>query len=313
MWVPSDKQADVAQKLRAFNTTEFSRWRSSDGKKGPMEPTSFKTNEVLEFHQLTVDTYKYATYGEINPAIFQIVTFPFLYGVMYGDYGHGAVFLLLGIVLCLGENSIRKNPDMEGILVTRYFWLMMGFFSCYMGLIYNEFFSIPQDFFGTCFDYKAYDEGSEQPRVPYTDGDRTECVYPFGLDPAWRISGNTLTFTNNIKEKLAVIIAYFHLNFGMVLNALNLIYFGEYKKLIFDVFTGFFIFLGLIGYMIVLIYAKWWYPVYSYDAIPKEIPDEELSISTSPSIIVVVIGDIMGLTGLSDPNPDWSQWFSGQQ
>lgn len=273
-----------------------------------MEPTSFKTNEVLEFHQLTVDTYKYATYGEINPAIFQIVTFPFLYGVMYGDWGHGAVFLLLGIVLCLGEGSIRKNPAMEGILVTRYFWLMMGFFSCYMGLIYNEFFSVPQDFFGTCYDYAKYDGI----RVPPKGGEETECVYAFGLDPAWRISSSTLTFTNNIKEKLAVIIAYFHLNFGMVLNALNCIYFGEYKKLIFDIFTGFFIFLGLIGYMIVLIYAKWWYPVYAYKD-PFPIDEKELSLSTSPSIIVVVINDVMGITGLADPNELWSQWFPGQQ
>jgi len=29
---------------------------------------------------------------------------------------------------------------------------MMGFFSVYMGLIYNEFFAIPYDWFGTCYD-----------------------------------------------------------------------------------------------------------------------------------------------------------------
>ena len=38
-----------------------------------------------------------------------------------------------------------------------------------------------------------------------------------------------------------------------------------------------------------------------------------LSISTSPSIIVVVINDVMGITGLAEPNALWSQWFSGQQ
>ena len=73
-----------------------------------------------------------------------------------------------------------------------------------------------------------------------------------------------LSVTNNIKEKLSVIIAYFHLNFGIVCKALNMIYFGKWQKLIFDVFTGFWIFLGLIGYMIVLIYVKWWYMVDPY-------------------------------------------------
>lgn len=221
--------------------------------------------------------YKFATYGEINPAIFQVVTFPFLYGVMYGDYGHGAVFFALGAVLVLFEKKIRTIPGMEGILVTRYFWLMMGFFSCYMGLMYNEFFAIPNDWFGSCYDMDAFAAAPEPKplRIAPNGGDpntgienHPTCVYPFGLDPAWRWATKSLTFTNNIKEKLSVIIAYFHLNFGIVLNALNAVYFGQYKKLFFDIFTGVFIFLGLIGYMIVLIYAKWWYPIYSYDDAP---------------------------------------------
>ena len=282
LWVCQDKEAMLNDKLSEFSETELRKYRAPEGTKGPMKPTSFKSNEVLEFHQATVDMYKYATHGEINPAIFQIVTFPFLYGVMYGDYGHGAVFLLLGIVLCLMEPKLKNNPSMAGILKTRYFWLMMGFFACYMGMIYNEFFAIPQDWFGSCYDIDSYNPtqlqaDGKQLRIAPKAGDpqlgdkhthKDHCVYPFGLDPAWRWTTNSLTFTNNIKEKLSVIIAYFHLNFGIVLNALNAIHFGEYKKLIFDIGTGIFIFLGLIGYMIVLIYAKWWYPVWAYDDPP---------------------------------------------
>ena len=32
---------------------------------------------------------------------------------------------------------------------------MMGFFSCYNGLLYNEFFAIPNDWFGSCYDITA--------------------------------------------------------------------------------------------------------------------------------------------------------------
>lgn len=156
MWIPSEKQGIVAQKLQEFSTTEFTRWRDANGK-GPIPPSSFKTNDMLEFHQITVDTYKYATYGEINPAIFQVITFPFFFAVMYGDMGHGSLFLLLGIILCLFEGQLRKMPAMKGLLVTRYFWLMMGFFSVYMGLLYNEFFSISADWFGTCYNVSAFD------------------------------------------------------------------------------------------------------------------------------------------------------------
>ena len=265
MWIPSEKESVIADKLQNFNTTEFTKWRAADGKQGPTPPSSFKTNDMLEFHQLTVDTYKFATYGEINPAIFQVVTFPFLYAVMYGDYGHGFIFFLLGAFLCLFEERIKKT-SMKGLLVTRYFWLMMGFFSCYNGLIYNEFFAINNDWFGTCYNVAAYEaiEPKETDSViPYFDADR-DCVYTFGMDPSQTLSKSYLTFTNNIKEKLSVIIAYFHLNFGMVLNALNCIYYGKWQKLTFDVITGFLIFLGLIGYMIVLIYVKWWFDVNPY-------------------------------------------------
>ena len=142
-----------------------------------------------------------------------------------------------------------------------------------------------------------------KPYVPYVDRgpslDNSDCVYPFGMDPTQTIGDGYLTFTNNIKEKLAVIIAYFHLNFGMVVNALNCIYFGKWQKLTFDVITGFFIFAGLIGYMILLIYVKWWYAVDPYKSVVQPIDPDVLNISTSPSIITLLIGDVMGITGLS--------------
>jgi len=202
-----------------------------------MPPTAFKTNDMLFFHQMTVDTYKYATYGEVNPAIFQIVTFPFLFAVMYGDYGHGAVFFAMGAMLCLFEDRIRwMGGPLKGILVARYFILMMGFFACWNGLIYNEFFAVPNNWFGTCYDVHAYDIAKEtgfQPQcgskndIQYKDCN-TDCVYKFGMDPSYTLSASYLTFTNNIKEKLSVIIAYFHLNFGIILMMINLVHFGQF-------------------------------------------------------------------------------------
>lgn len=227
MWIPAEKEAAVSHALKDFGTTEFSKWRNPGSGPGPTPPTGFKTNEMLAFHQITVDTYKFATYGEINPAIFQIVTFPFLFGVMYGDYGHGAVFFFLGCMLILFEPTLRKNPAMEGLLMTRYFWFMMGFFSMWQGLIYNEFFAIPNDWFGTCYDWKKFNPETDK-FIPYNGGNQ-DCTYVFGMDASWPLGQTTyLTFTNNIKEKLSVIIAYFHLNFGIILNGLNCIYFKKW-------------------------------------------------------------------------------------
>lgn len=35
---------------------------------------------------------------------------------------------------------------------------------------------------------------------------KVDCVYPFGLDPAWFISKNELGYFNSFKMKLAVIL-----------------------------------------------------------------------------------------------------------
>ena len=69
---------------------------------------------------------------------------------MYGDCGHGMIFLAMGVILCLFEEKI-KTTSMKGLLMARYFLLMMGFFAVFQGLIYNEFFAVPNNWFGTCY------------------------------------------------------------------------------------------------------------------------------------------------------------------
>jgi V-type H+-transporting ATPase subunit a len=62
-------------------------------------PTYFKTNAFTSQFQAIIDTYGIPNYKEINPTVFTIVTFPFLFGVMFGDVGHGGLLFLLGCFL----------------------------------------------------------------------------------------------------------------------------------------------------------------------------------------------------------------------
>jgi V-type H+-transporting ATPase subunit a len=63
-------------------------------------PTYFKLNSVNFAFQDIINTYGVPRYQEVNPALFTVVTFPFIFGVMFGDIGHGFMLFLLGIYLC---------------------------------------------------------------------------------------------------------------------------------------------------------------------------------------------------------------------
>jgi vacuolar-type H+-ATPase subunit I/STV1 len=63
----------------------------------------------ITHHTEFVDTYGVPRYKEANPALFAAATFPFLYGVMYGDIGHGFCLFLLGLYLVISHGKRLKG------------------------------------------------------------------------------------------------------------------------------------------------------------------------------------------------------------
>lgn len=155
----------------------------------------FRTTEfALPFQQI-VDTYGVPNYKEANPALFTCVTFPFLFGVMFGDVFHGS--LLLGFALWVYYAGNNKNSFAAIAYPMRHFLLLMGFFSTFCGLCYNDYTSVALYMFGhSCFEFTPNSrEASLKP----------DCVYPIGVDPSWYLSMQELTFMNSLKMKISVI------------------------------------------------------------------------------------------------------------
>merc|ERR1719247_2633826 len=111
-------------------------------------PTFIPRTEFSEAFQELIDTYGTPGYKEANPALFAMVTFPVLFGIMYGDVFHGGVLFLVGIYGCLNASSLKYGSEAaQALHYARYLLLLMGFFAVYAGMLYNDFLSLGLNLF----------------------------------------------------------------------------------------------------------------------------------------------------------------------
>nr|CAD2183782.1 unnamed protein product [Meloidogyne enterolobii] len=166
-------------------------------------PTFHRTNKFTRGFQNIVDSYGIASYREINPAPYTMITFPFLFALMFGDLGHGLIMFLFGLYLVLKEKRLeaaRINDEIFQMFFSgRYVIFLMGLFSIYTGFIYNDVFSKSFNIFGTSWgatdEYHNYTSDPEKmlvlpPHIAYSSP-----PYPFGVDPIWNLAEtNKLNF-----------------------------------------------------------------------------------------------------------------------
>lgn len=194
-------------------------------------PTYFKLNKFTLAFQNIVNAYGVPRYGEVNPALFTIITFPFLFAVMFGDCGHGILMFITALFMVLFENRLATKGSSGSIFNMffggRYVILLMGAFSVYTGLIYNDCFSVSLNIFGSSWRSNISESYLRtKSEILYT-GDTNHSQfsgnpYPFGIDPAWHSSNNKITFLNSIKMKMSILLGTMQMFFGLVLSLVNM-------------------------------------------------------------------------------------------
>jgi V-type H+-transporting ATPase subunit a len=212
----------------------------------PPPPTFIRANDFLSPFQGIVNTYGVPAYREVNPALFTIITFPFMFGIMFGDVLHGMILLVTGVYLLFANPGSMEQAGsiLRAGWPFRYLLVLLGLFSVYCGLIYNEVGSIPLPLFRSCYS-------------GHTHITKLPCTYPLGMDPIWNVSANDLIFTNSFKMKFATIVAFLHMFLGIVLKGVNSIHFNNMTVLFCEVFPEVIFTLAILGYLIFLIVYKW--------------------------------------------------------
>ncbi|CAN1255947.1 V-type proton ATPase subunit a3 [Linum perenne] len=220
-------------------------------------PTYFRTNKFNSAFQGIVDAYGLVKYQEANPGVYTIITFPFLFAVMFGDWGHGICLLLAALVFIAREKKLssQKLGDITDMAFGgRYVILLMSIFSIYTGFIYNEFFSVPFELFGRSA-YECRDPSC---------GDSTTIglikvgpTYPFGVDPVWHGSRSELPFLNSMKMKMSILLGVSQMNLGIILSYFNAIYFKNSLNIWFQFIPQMIFMNSVFGYLSVLIIMKW--------------------------------------------------------
>ncbi|XP_066992343.2 V-type proton ATPase 116 kDa subunit a 1 isoform X2 [Anabrus simplex] len=230
-----------------------------------MPPTFNRTNKFTKGFQALIDAYGVSSYREVNPALYTTVTFPFLFAIMFGDAGHGLIVTLSALYMVLWEQKLSKQKSKSEIwnifFGGRYIILLMGVFSIYTGIVYNDFFSKSFNIFGSKW-HNNYDEGTLQnnslfmldPNSTAYDGE----PYPLGVDPVWQLAtANKIVFLNTYKMKLSIIFGVVHMIFGVCMSLVNHIHFKHYEHIFLEFIPQLLFLVLLFGYMVALMFIKW--------------------------------------------------------
>lgn len=221
-------------------------------------PTYLKTNKFTEGFQTIVNAYGTATYQEVNPALPVIVTFPFLFAVMFGDLGHAFIMLAAALAMIYWEKSLKKVSFelFAMIFYGRYIALVMAVFSVFTGLMYNDVFSKSMTLWGSAWEYERPDnwkQGDTVTAVLNDNGYR----YPFGLDWAWHGTENNLLFTNSYKMKMSIILGWAHMTYSLCFAYINARHFKKPIDIWGNFIPGMIFFQSIFGYLVVCIIYKW--------------------------------------------------------
>lgn len=102
-------------------------------------PVYLQHAKALLPFQILVTNYAQPRYGELDPTWLIVVTFPLLYGAMFGDLGQGLVLALLGWLMASRKvKALRSMAGLGGLIIA------CGLVAAVFGVLYGSVFGFEE-------------------------------------------------------------------------------------------------------------------------------------------------------------------------
>lgn len=134
-WVPTAEVAALEHQVREISDKIMVEVDTPRRQDGGYIPVSLKNPPLIRLFQGLVTTYGYPSYAELDPTPMVALTFPLIFGLMFGDVGHGLVLALLGLLLASRRiQALRGVAGLGGIMA------ICGVVSMVFGFLFGSLF-----------------------------------------------------------------------------------------------------------------------------------------------------------------------------
>jgi V/A-type H+-transporting ATPase subunit I len=135
-WVPAGDAAALEQRLGEITGGRYAlQTTPPDDATEEEAPVLLRHSWLLRPFEMLVSTYGLPSYRELEPTLFVALSYLVMFGMMFGDSGHGMVLAACGFIALFRGRS-EKVRDV-GLLL-----LFGGFSSIVFGVVYGSYFGI---------------------------------------------------------------------------------------------------------------------------------------------------------------------------
>ncbi len=134
-WVPVSQMDTLQQEIKHVSDKVLIEVDTPSRQEDGHIPVALGNPLIMRAFQGLVTTYGRPRYDELDPTPMIALTFPLIFGIMFGDVGHGLVLALLGLALVSRKVRALRGLSGMGAVV-----IMCGIAAMLFGFLYGSIF-----------------------------------------------------------------------------------------------------------------------------------------------------------------------------